>query len=212
MKNLLYKELFLSVNKFFYILPIMLAGLIMIPQWVYMIALMYFFWISIPQIFSAYLAQRDYEFTTVLPVKRSYIAISKGLTVIIIELLHLVLIAIAGIAHNLVYGSFNIFIDISPAFYGYALIMFAIFNVIYLPLYFRTAYYFGKPLILAVVVVTIYGVGLELLTLLVPWATRIIDNPNIFYQIGMLFAGILIFLGLNWLALYKSARNYENIK
>lgn len=212
MKNLIYKELFLSVNKFFFILPIILAGLIMIPQWVYMVAFMYFFWISIPQIFSAYLAQRDYEFTTVLPVKKSYIAISKGLTVIIIELIHIILIAIAGIIHNQVYGSFNIFIDISPAFFGYALMMFALFNVVFLPLYFRTAYYFGKPLILAAIVVTIFGVGLELLTLLVPWAARIIDNPNMIYQLGMLFMGITIFIVLNWFALSKSARNYEQIK
>lgn len=212
MKNLIYKELFLSVNKFFYVLPILLAGLIMIPQWIYMLVFMYFFWISVPQIFSAYLAQQDYEFTTVLPVKKSYIAISKGLTVIILELFHLILAVIAGIIHNLVYGSFNIFIDISPAFYGYAFIMFAIFNIIYLPLYFRTAYHFGKPLIYGVIVSTIFGIGLELLALLVPWASKIIDNPSIFYQLGMLFAGILIFIGLNWFALNKSARNYEQIK
>ncbi len=212
MKNLIYKELFLSVNKFFYLLPILLAGLIMIPQWIYMLVFMYFFWISVPNIFSAYLSQQDYEFTTVLPVKRSSIAISKGLTVIILELFHIILAVIFGITRNLVYGSFNVFMDISPAFFGYALIMFAIFNIIYLPLYFRTAYHYGKPLIYGLVVATIFGIGLELLALLAPWASRIIDNPNIFYQLGMLFAGILIFVGVNWFALNKSARNYEQIK
>ncbi len=212
MKNLIYKELFLSVNKFFYILPILLAGLIMIPQWIYILVFMYFFWVSAPQIFSAYLAQQDYEFTTVLPVKKSDIAVSKGLTVIILELYHLILAVIAGIVHNLVYGSFNIFMNISPAFYGYVLIMFALFNLVYLPLYFKTAYYFGKPLIYGIIVATIFGIGLELLALLVPWASKIIDNPNIFYQIGMLFAGIITFIGLNWLALKRSARNYEQIK
>ncbi len=212
MKNLVYKELFLSVNKFFYVLPILLAGLIMIPQWIYMLVFMYFFWISVPQIFSAYLAQQDYEFTTVLPVTKAQIAKSKGLTIIILELYHFILAVIAGIVHNLVYGSFNIFINISPAFYGYVLIMFALFNIIYLPLYFRTAYHFGKPLIYGVIVSTIFGIGLELLALLVPWASNIIDNPNILFQLDMLVAGIAIFVGLSWIALNRSARNYEQIK
>ncbi len=212
MKNLIYKELFLSVNKFFYVLPILLAGLIMIPQWIYMLVFMYFFWVSAPQIFSAYLAQQDYEFTTVLPVTKSQIAKSKGLTVIILELWHIALAVIVGIIHNLVYGSFNIFINISPAFYGYAFIMFAIFNIIYLPLYFRTAYYFGKPLIYGIIVSTIFGIGLEILVLLVPWASNIIDNPDILYQLGMLIAGIVIFVGVSFIALNRSARNYERIK
>lgn len=212
MKNLIYKELALSVNKFFFVFPILLAGLIMIPQWIYMLVFMYFFWVSAPQIFSAYLAQQDYEFTTVLPVQKGDIAKSKGYTVIILELLHLVLAVIVGIIHNLVYGSFNIFLNISPAFYGYVLIMFALFNIIYLPLYFRTAYYFGKPLIYGMIVCTIFGIGLELLALLVPWASNILDNPSIFYQLGMLVAGIAIFVGINWLALNRSARNYEKMK
>ncbi|MBU1145177.1 MAG: ABC-2 transporter permease [Firmicutes bacterium] len=212
MKNLIYKELVLSVNKFFYVLPILLAGLIMIPQWIFILVFMYFFWVSAPQIFSAYLAQQDYEFTTVLPVKKSDIAKSKGYTVIILELYHIVLAVIFGIIHVLVYGSFNIFLDISPAFFGYVFIMFGLFNIVYLPLYFKTAYYFGKPLIFAIIVSTIFGIGLELLDLLVPWASKILDNPNVFYQTGMLFAGIIIFVGLSRISLNKSAKNYEQIK
>ncbi|XMB73034.1 ABC-2 transporter permease [Mycoplasmatota bacterium WC30] len=212
MKKLIYKELFLSVNKFFYVLPILLAGLIMIPQWIFMLVFMYFFWISVPQIFSAYLAQQDYEFTTVLPVKKSDIAKAKGLTIIILELYHIILAVIAGIIHVLIYGSANIFLDISPAFFGYVLIMFALFNIVFLPLYFRTAYYFGKPLILGVIVSTIFGIGLELLVLLLPEAAKILDNPNTLYQISILIVGIGMFVGLNWLALNRSARNYEQIK
>jgi len=211
MRNLIYKELTLSIHKFFYILPILLAALLMIPQWIYLIAFMYFFWISVPQIYSAYLAQQDYDFTVVLPIKKGDIALSKGLTLIILELYHVILVVIVGIIHNLVYGSYNYFLDISFAFFGYGLIMFAIFNIIFLPLYFKTAYYFGKPLILAVIGSMVFGVGLELLTLLAPWATKILDNPNMLYQFGMLLGGILVFVGLNWVALSRSVKNYESM-
>jgi hypothetical protein len=212
MKNLIYKELFLSIHKFFYILPILLAGLVMIPRWIYLFAFMYFFWLSVPQIFAGYLSQRDYEFTTVLPVKKSDIAKSKGLAIMLIELYHMFFIALVGIVHNLVYGSFNVFIEIGPAFFGYAFVMFAIFNIIFLPLYFRTAYHYGKPLIYASVVATIFGVGLELLALLSSNASKIINNPDSLYQLGMLFAGFIIFIFVNWFVLNRSARNYESIK
>lgn len=211
MRNLIYKELTLSIHKFFYVLPILLAGLIMIPSWIFLIAFMYFFWVSVPQIYSAYLAQQDYDFTTVLPVKKRDIAISKGLTLIILEVYHVVLIVIAGIIHNAVYGSFNYFLDIRPAFFGYALIMFAIFNIIFLPLYFKSAYYFGKPIIYAIVATLIFGLGLELLALLVPKAAAILDNPDPLYQISMLALGIVLFCGISWIALSKSAKNYEQL-
>ncbi|MBU1019888.1 MAG: ABC-2 transporter permease [Firmicutes bacterium] len=209
MKNLIYKELTLSINKFFYLLPILLAALLFIPQWIFMIVFMYFFWLSVPQIYSAYLAQQDYEFTTVLPIKKADIALSKGYTLIILEMYHLIFVVIFGVIHNLLYGSYNYFLDISPAFFGYAFIMFALFNITFLPLYFKTAYYFGRPLIYACIVSNIFGIGLELLTLLVPRATKILDNPNIFYQIGMLIFGILFFVGINWVALQRSVKNYE---
>jgi len=210
MKNLLYKEFTLSIHKFFYLLPILLAALIMIPNWIFLIVFMYFFWISVPQIYSAYLAQQDYDFTTVLPVKKSDIALSKGLALILLELYHIILAVIVGIIHNLVYGSFNFFIDISPAFFGYALIMYALFNIVFLPLYFKTAYHFGRPLIYGVIVATIFGLGLELLTLLTV-ARDILDNPNMIYQLGMLLFGIGVFVGLNWVALKRSAQNYEQM-
>lgn len=211
MKNLVYKELTLSIHKFFYLLPVLLACLLMIPQWIYLIVFMYFFWISVPQIYSAYLAQQDYDFTTVLPVKKGDIALSKGYSLIILELIHIFLAVIVGVIHNLVYGSFNFFLDVSPAFFGYAFIMFALFNIIFLPLYFRTAYYFGKPLIYGIIAATIFGVGLELLALLVPWASKILDNPDMLYQLGMLLFGIVVFGGLNWVALQRSVKNYESM-
>lgn len=212
MKNLIYKEFTLSIHKFFFVLPILLACLLFIPQWIFLILFMYFFWISVPQIYAAYLAQQDYEFITVLPIKKRDIVMSKGITLILLELYHIILAVIFGIIHNILYGTYNYFLDIGPAFFGYAFILFALFNVTFLPQYFKTAYYFGKPLIIAVIVSNIFGIGLELLVLLVPRASLILDNPNIIYQLSMLLFGILIFIGLNGVALSRSIHNYEQIK
>ena len=212
MKNLIYKELILSINKFFYILPILLAFLMFIPGWLFMIVFMYFFWITMPQVYVTYLSQRDYAFTVVLPVSKADIAKSKGYTLILLELYHFGLGLIFGIVHNMIYGVNNFFLDLNPAFFGIVLIMFAIFNIIFLPEYFKTAYKYGKPLIVGIVATIIFGLGLEVLNLLVKEVNVFLENPNIIHQILILVTGIITFIMVNYIALNKSARNYEMIK
>jgi len=157
MKNLVYKELKLSINKFFYFLPILLGGLMFIPNWIFMLVFYYFFWISVPQIYGSYIQQGDYNFLTILPIKRKDIVSSKIYALFIIEAIHLVIAVLFGISHNLIYGSWNFFFDINLAFFGVAILLFGVFNISFLPAYFKTAHFFGKPLIYATAIVLIYG-------------------------------------------------------
>ena len=48
MYNLLMKELKLGVSPFFYILPLLTGALMLIPGWLYFIVLLYFCWITVP--------------------------------------------------------------------------------------------------------------------------------------------------------------------
>ncbi|MDY0278309.1 MAG: ABC-2 transporter permease, partial [Acholeplasma sp.] len=118
MKNLIYKELGLSINKFFYLLPIILGALMFIPGWIFLLVFYYFFWIAVPQVYGGYLAQGDYNFLAVLPIKRKDIATSKIYALFILEGLHLVFAIIFGLIHNSIYGSWNFFFDINLAFFG----------------------------------------------------------------------------------------------
>lgn len=161
MKNLVYKELKLSIHKFFYLLPILLGGLMFIPNWIFILVFYYFFWISVPQIYGAYLQQGDYNFLAVLPIKRKDIVSSKIYALYIIEALHLVIAVIFGIIHNYIYGSWNFFFDINLAFYGVGILLFGVFNICFLPAYFKTAHYFGKPLIFATGIILVYGFVFE---------------------------------------------------
>ena len=78
MKNLIYKEFKLSINRFFLILPVLLAVLLFIPNWIFMLVFMYTFWISLPQIYGAYQYTRDVEFTSVLPVSKKDLVYSQN--------------------------------------------------------------------------------------------------------------------------------------
>jgi len=157
MKNLIYKELKLSINKFFFLLPVILGGLLFIPNWIFLLVFYYFFWISIPQIYGAYIQHGDYNFLSVLPIKRKDIVSSKVYTLFILELTHIVFAVIFGLIHNELYGSWNFFFDINLAFYGVSILLFGVFNITFLPAYFKTAHFFGKPLIYATISTIIFG-------------------------------------------------------
>jgi hypothetical protein len=157
MKNLIYKELTLSINKFFFFLPFVLAALMFIPNWIFTLVFMYFFWISVPQIFSAYLANADYQFSASLPVRRIDIVRSKSYALLILESLHIISAVIFGLIHNVIYGSWNFFFDINLAFFGVGMLMYAVFNIIFLPMYFKTAHFFGKATLYGTIATLIYG-------------------------------------------------------
>lgn len=157
MKNLVYKEFKLSINKFFLLLPVLLGGLMFIPNWIFLLVFYYFFWISVPQIFGGYLQQGDYNFLSVLPIKRKDIASSKITSLYLLEGLHLVIALLFGLIHILIYGTWNFFFDINLAFFGVAILLFGVFNISFLPAYFKTAHFYGKPLIFASITTTIYG-------------------------------------------------------
>ena len=69
MKNLIYKELKLSINPLFYLVTL-LGSLILIPNWVYFIAISYLLYIAVPNIFTTNKAQNDIAFSTLLPVRK----------------------------------------------------------------------------------------------------------------------------------------------
>ncbi len=210
MFNLFNKELRLSINKFFFILPFVLGLLFFIPGWIYTLVFMYFFWISVPQIFSAYINQKDYDFISMLPVSKKDVVVSKSLAIYFIELLHIVFAVIFVIIHNAIYGSWNLFLDPNIAFFGVGFLLFGIFNIVFLPAYFKTAYFFGKPLIIGSIVTLIYGFLIEFGAIRFEWVRTILEG-SIQTQIIVLLAGIVLCAILSLIAIKVSIKKYESI-
>lgn len=176
MKNLLYKELNLSIHKFYFILPSILGALMFIPYWIYSFVFMYFFWITIPQVFGSYNSNQDYNFIGALPVERKDIVNSKAMSIFILELLHVLFALVFGFIHNYVYELYNPFLDINLTFFGVGIGMFGVFNVIFLPLYFKTAHFFGKPLIYANIAILIYGFIFEFGAIRYQWVRDLLEG------------------------------------
>lgn len=210
MKHLVYKEVTLSIHKFFFILPILLGALLLIPNWIFTIALMYLIWISVPQIYSGYLAQGDYNFTAVLPINRNDIVKSKVYALFILEGIHIFFALLFGILHNILYGSFNIFMDINIAFFGLMMLLYAVFNLVFLPGYFKTAHYFGKPIIYGVIATLVYGFLLEYGVIRFEFIRNILEG-SIGSQFIVLLITSTVAIILSYLSVQLSQANFKNI-
>ncbi len=210
MKSLLLKEYNLAINKFYIYSPIMFAAMLLIPDWIYVIAFMYLFWLTIPAVYSEYNAQNDLIFTQTLPVRKNDIVISKVLAIVFNELLYILAAIIFAVISNIIYGPKRLFLDLNPAFFGHILVMFSIFNLIFFPKYFKTAYFFGKAAILGSVFAISYALIIEGLNIGLVSVNNVIESNNGLIQLGLLVIGILIYsLGL-FITIKKSITNFEN--
>jgi hypothetical protein len=171
---------------------------------------MYFFWISISQIYSGYIAKQDHSFNAMLPVSKREIVLSKVVALFIIEGVHLAVGFFFGIIHNMIYGQWNFFLDINYAFFGAMVLLYAIFNIVFLPNYFKTGYYFGKPVIYGNIVVLIYAFLLEFSQFKLQIARDIFEG-SIGTQLIVMVVGVGISIILSIITIKRSIQNYESI-
>jgi len=210
MRDLLYKELKLSINRFFYLLPLMLGLLFFIPQWFFTLTFMYFFWITVPQVYGSYLAQQDYNFISMLPVSRKDVVASKAMALVVIQLLHILIAVVFSFIHNKLYGVWNFSLDPNIAFIGVGFFMYGLFNISFLPYYFKTGYFFGKPVILGTVVTLVYATIIEFGTIKYEFMRKIFEGDTL-SQLLVLIVGMTGFVLLSYFGIKISQKRYESI-
>lgn len=212
MKNLLYKEIKLSTPLFVWFLSFFAAALLLIPQWIYFIAFMYFFWVSIPQMLGSMNVNNDMSFSLLMPIQRNDYVKSKIIIVMIIGLVQIAFGAIFALVNHLIYPYGNYLLDLNFAFFGLVFILYGVFNLILFPLYFKTGYKYGLPTIIANLVVFLLATGFEILNALLPEVNNILESSNfIGWQLFILFFGVLIFVLFNYLAYRNSIKNFAGV-
>ncbi len=213
MINLLHKEFRLVIHPLYHLVPLF-AALILIPYWVYFVALMYFLFIAIPNIFTNAKAQNDTGFSVLLPVKKSDVVKARVLSMAVLEIIQVAVAAIF-VAINLLFVSNNNFlIDANLAYLGCALMMYGIFNLLFFPLFYKTADKIGVPILISLTVAFLFTAVLEVASLLVAPVNRVLDGINaaaLVRQIPVLLAGGILFVLLTWLAYRRSAARFEKV-
>lgn len=213
MIKLLNKEFKLSIHPLFHLIPLLTGVLLLIPQWVYFVAFMYFYWIAVPNILGTYNTQNDLLFSTFMPVKKSDIVKSKILALSLMELFNIAVAAIFALLHNRLFGTHNFLFDLNFAFFGFVFIMNGLFNMILFPGYFKTGYKIALPVVTACIAVIIYGGAIETLILVNNGFRESVENlGNLTLQLSILLGGILIFILLTSIAYKISAKRFEVVE
>jgi hypothetical protein len=210
MKNLLYKEFKLTISPFFYILPILTGALMLIPSWLYFFVLLYCCFIAMPNIFGNSKSQNDINFSILLPVRKKDIVKARIISIVAIELLHLLFAVVFAIVNSEIYSQPFFFLSPNIAFFGLALIMYAIVNVVFFPIYFKTAYKYGAPTIISTVAAFVFAATVELLALFNSSVKMYLQGSDI-QQLGILFISVIVFILLTLIAYKISTKKFEMV-
>ncbi|WP_214630280.1 ABC-2 transporter permease [Paenibacillus agaridevorans] len=215
MYNLLKKELKLGVNPFFYVLPFLTGALMLVPAWLYFLVLLYFCFITVPNMLGGFKSQNDLMFTSMLPVTKSDMVKAKVSFIVILELLHVVVAAIYGLISvrlypNLIYY----FYEPSVGFWGLCFVMLAIFNIILIPMYFKTAYKYGAASVASITAAILFAAGAEWLGIQNSFVSDLFKGAgadNLAVQLSILLIGIAIFAIFTIIAYSIANKRFEKV-
>ncbi|KLU62357.1 hypothetical protein CEB3_c12180 [Peptococcaceae bacterium CEB3] len=210
MKDLLYKEFRLCwhPNMFLFLL---FGTFLLFPGWPFIIT----FFIPVNSLFFVDRANRDVFFAALLPVRKKDVVLAKVCLVAIIELLQIIVAVPFAIINNAVYLKGNMVgMNTNFAFFGLVLMMYAIFNLIFLPGFYKTAYKVGMPIILAICAAAVYVTAVDVAVVSVPVLRVKLDGLGASHMAGqlpVLLAGVVLFALLTLLAYRISARRFERL-
>lgn len=107
----------------------------------------------------------DVLYTALLPVKKRDVVRARYLFVVCIQMAGLLICGLLTVLRMTVLREASVYqanplMNANPAFLGYLLVVMALFNVIFLTGFYKTAYYYGKPFVLfCVAAFVVVGLG-----------------------------------------------------
>ena len=214
MKKLFYKEMKLSANPLTYLF-IAFSAMTMIPSYPILVGS---FFICLG-IFHTYQQIREYDdvtYTVMLPVKKRDIVTAKYLFVLFIELTAFILCTLLTIIRMKILGTAvpyatNQLMNANMAYLGYTMIVFAVFNSIFLAVFFKTTYKIGKPFFIFCVVSFIIIIMGEILHH-IPDLESLNNPSNLSMPQVVIFAiGVVVFMLCTWLSYQKAVKDFEGI-
>ena len=212
-KNLIYKEFRLNINPWFYSF-LALALLILCPSWPFFIALAYLFmfFMVLSQMDKA---NQDLGFASSLPVPKGGIATARTCTLVIIETAQLFVAGIVAVVRYMLYAHDNqAGMNTNLVFFGVMLIMYATFNVIYLPGSYKRPYRMAWPLLGGSLIAVVVGGVLSSVVAFQPRLAAIFNDRGLGHPVAQILvfaAGLVVYAGLTLLARRTAISNFAKV-
>lgn len=213
-KKLLYKEVKIAASPLSYWF-IAFALMTLIPRYPILIS-SFFICLGIFYTFQQIREYNDITYTVMLPVRRKDAVMAKYLFVLLIELIAFILFFLLTTIRMKFLGDVEPFIsnplmNANVAYLGYILLVFWVFNYVFLKGFFKTTYKIGKPFILFSITSFFLVIMCEVLHN-IPGLNSL-NSPSTVsgLQLIVLIFGILVFILGTWTSYKKAIYYFEKI-
>lgn len=209
--NLIYKELRLAAHPNLYIFTL-LGVLVIVPNYPY--GMVFLFGCLAPFITFMYGREtNDIYYTSLLPVQKRDTVKAKFLLVILAQMTQLLISLPFAIWRVRILPEGNIAgIEANVAYYGFGLMIYTIFNVIFLIVFFKTAYKAGKAFLLGIIPASLAVLVMEVIVHFsqFKWLDSV-ESEVMLQQLPILIIGVLVYI-IGMLLAYKvSVSRFERV-
>lgn len=215
MKPLIYKEFHTVLKPYLLIFAIM-PILLLIPRYPYFISLG-FMMQGIFLYFNETRTNNDILFTSLLPVSRNRIVLIKHIGVTFLEILTLLIAVPFAILSSYVINPITgnlAGLDANMTLFGCVLFEYALFNIIFLPNYFKTTQKIGGLLLWGLGAFVVLQAVVEILIAVVPqinYALEGVSAETAIYRAFVLIVGIVAFVISSVVSYKLSCKNFEKV-
>lgn len=213
MVHLLRKELRLTMHPASLIF-LSLSALLLIPHYPYLVT---FFYTGLSVFFTCMNAREfhDLPYVISLPVAKRDIVKARFGLVLFLQGAQVLLAIPFAMLRGLVYSGGNqVGMDANIAFFGIAFLLLGLFNITFLPMYYRNPQKVGWPFVASSIVVFLYIVLAETATHIIPFFRDRLDTPDPLFlaeKFMVLCCGIAFYLLLTLWAYQRSAARFEKL-
>lgn len=210
MKNLLFKEFKLSIHPMVYIF--MLFGImLLIPNYPSCVFLIYVL-VSFIFIFAVGKENRDVYYSLTLPVSKRDIVKARLMIVGGVEIGSLIISIPFAIISLLVLFQNGKGYGLEPtmAFYGLCLIAFAIFNIVFIPYFYKTANNILWGFLFGAVGASLFLILFEVLSSF-SFLSIINDSTALLFQVLMFVFGVVVYAVTMYITYKISAKRFEKV-
>lgn len=210
MINLLKKEIFLSMHQTAPLF-LLLSAMLLIPNYPYYVV---FFYTGLAIFFTCLTGREnnDVFYTTSLPIPKTHVVKARFLFVISLQLKQVIIaIPFAVIRQQYIIGGNLAGMDANIALFGISFVMLGVFNLVFLPLYYKDLKKVGGAFVKASIAVFVFILLAEAAVQVVPFFRDVLDTPdNLFLteKLTVLAIGIVIYIAASLTAYKISVKRF----
>ncbi|MBR6521373.1 MAG: ABC-2 transporter permease [Oscillospiraceae bacterium] len=213
MKNLLIKDFRLAMHPTVFLFWL-LSAMLLIPNYPYYVVLFY----SSLSLFFVCLGgreNRDIEFSLMLPVRKRDAVRARICFAVISQAVQLIVaVPFAALRQAMSVGGNQVGMDANIAFFGFALLLFGIFNLQFFTSYYRAPEKVGRTFAASSVILFAVIAVFETLTHTLPFFRLRLDTPDPAFlpeKLAVLAIGLAAYVLLTFIACRISEKRFESL-